>query len=244
MVVWTLVSAVQDGGRAQGRDHHADQVALRRPYASSSTSSPGPSRSFESRDRVAVAVCADGAWSPCRDCGSCVVLAGFTSIFWGTGVDPLSEAFATSGSSLFTLGFIAPARHGADRAGVRRGRHRARPDLADDLVPADDLRRIQPPRGAGRDARGARRAAAEPGRAADPLPRIGWLDRIDDDLFERWEPWFVDVEESHTSQPSLVFFRSPHPERSWITAAGCVLDTAAIVSSTHRSAVQRHAATS
>ena len=42
----------------------------------------------------------------------------------------------------------------------------------------------------------------------------------------------MDVEESHTSQPSLVFFRSPHPERSWITAAGCVLDTAAIKAST------------
>jgi hypothetical protein len=62
--------------------------------------------------------------------------------------------------------------------------------------------------------------------------RIGWLDRLDDDVFERWEEWFMDIEESHTSQPSLVFFRSPHPQRSWITAAGCVLDTAAIAAST------------
>ncbi|HZY07532.1 MAG TPA: hypothetical protein VFE69_07295, partial [Ilumatobacteraceae bacterium] len=46
----------------------------------------------------------------------------------------------------------------------------------------------------------------------------GWLDKIDEDLFERWEAWFIDVEESHTSQPSLSFFRSPHPQRSWITA--------------------------
>jgi len=61
---------------------------------------------------------------------------------------------------------------------------------------------------------------------------IGWLDNIDNDLFEPWEKWFIDVEESHTSQPSLVFFRSPHPERNWLTAAGCVLDTAAIVAST------------
>jgi hypothetical protein len=28
--------------------------------------------------------------------------------------------------------------------------------------------------------------------------------------------------------PALVFFRSPVPERSWVTAAGCILDTAAI----------------
>jgi hypothetical protein len=62
--------------------------------------------------------------------------------------------------------------------------------------------------------------------------RIGWLDRIDKDVFKPWESWFVDVEESHTSQPALVFFRSPHPRRSWITAAGCILDTASIVNST------------
>ena len=62
--------------------------------------------------------------------------------------------------------------------------------------------------------------------------RIGWLERLSDDVFEPWEKWFVDVEESHTSHPSLAFFRSPHPERSWITAAGCVLDTAAITAST------------
>ena len=49
---------------------------------------------------------------------------------------------------------------------------------------------------------------------------IGWLDRVGDDIFPLWEGWFVDIEESHTSQPWLVFFRSPHPERSWITTAG------------------------
>ena len=58
--------------------------------------------------------------------------------------------------------------------------------------------------------------------------RIEAFDTIDQDLFVRWEEWFVELEESHTSFASLVFFRSPHPERSWITAAGCVLDTASI----------------
>ena len=37
-----------------------------------------------------------------------LVLIGFTAIFWGTGVHPFTEAFATSGSSLFTLGFDRP----------------------------------------------------------------------------------------------------------------------------------------
>jgi hypothetical protein len=59
--------------------------------------------------------------------------------------------------------------------------------------------------------------------------RIGGLELLDDDVFNRWEQWFAEVEESHTSFAALVFFRSPHPDRSWITAAGTVLDSAALV---------------
>lgn len=47
-----------------------------------------------------------------------------------------------------------------------------------------------------------------------------------------WEGWFADLEESHTTLPALVFFRSPRAENSWITAAGAVLDAAAITLST------------
>jgi hypothetical protein len=46
------------------------------------------------------------------------------------------------------------------------------------------------------------------------------------ELWRQWEAWFADVEESHTTFPILVLFRSPQPERSWITAAGAVLDGA------------------
>lgn len=60
---------------------------------------------------------------------------------------------------------------------------------------------------------------------------IGWLDRLDDQ-WAQWEQWFVDIEESHTSLGALSFFRSPHPDRSWVTAAGCVLDAAALADST------------
>jgi hypothetical protein len=47
-----------------------------------------------------------------------------------------------------------------------------------------------------------------------------------------WEAWFADLEESHSTLPALVFFRSPRAENSWITAAGAVLDAAAITLST------------
>jgi hypothetical protein len=47
------------------------------------------------------------------------------------------------------------------------------------------------------------------------------------DLWRTWEAWFADIEESHSTFPILVHFRSPQPERSWITAAGALLDGAA-----------------
>lgn len=61
--------------------------------------------------------------------------------------------------------------------------------------------------------------------------RIGWLGELDA-LFTSWEDWFVELGETHTSLAALVFFRSPRSDQSWITAAGCVLDSAAITSST------------
>ncbi|MEJ7764534.1 MAG: hypothetical protein WKF86_03465 [Acidimicrobiales bacterium] len=61
--------------------------------------------------------------------------------------------------------------------------------------------------------------------------RIGRLDELDP-LFSSWEDWFVELGETHTSLAALVFFRSPRADQSWVTAAGCVLDTAAITSST------------
>lgn len=41
---------------------------------------------------------------------------------------------------------------------------------------------------------------------------IGWTDRLGSDL-EAWERWFEQIEESHTSQPSLALFRSQRSTR-------------------------------
>ncbi len=57
--------------------------------------------------------------------------------------------------------------------------------------------------------------------------RIHGLDKLAD-LWRTWEIWFADVEESHTTLPALVFFRSPRSDNSWVTSAGAVLDSAAI----------------
>ena len=50
--------------------------------------------------------------------------------------------------------------------------------------------------------------------------------------FALWEEWFADVEETHTSYPALVNFRSPLPRRNWLTSAGAVLDSASFAAST------------
>lgn len=44
-----------------------------------------------------------------------------------------------------------------------------------------------------------------------------------------WEDWFSSINESHTSLLALAFFRSPKPHHSWVTAAGVVLDAAALM---------------
>jgi hypothetical protein len=61
--------------------------------------------------------------------------------------------------------------------------------------------------------------------------RINWEGGLTQ-VWKDWEQWFADLEETHTSLPALSFFRSPRPERSWVTAAGAVLDAASLRAST------------
>jgi hypothetical protein len=189
-----------------------------------------PKRSFAFRDRVMAYYAPVGllllpvTWVT-------MILFGYTGIFWGTGIHPLSEALAISGSSLFTLGFDRPG----DIGHVVISFTEALLGLGIVALVISYLPSIY-----GAFSRRETLVATLEGRAGLPpspaqflvrYARIGWLNRLDEELFESWETWFAEIEESHTSQPSLNFLRSPHPGRSWITAAGCVLDTAAISAS-------------
>ncbi|MDQ1425321.1 MAG: hypothetical protein QOD72_2819 [Acidimicrobiaceae bacterium] len=188
-------------------------------------------RSFEARDRAfsfyspVSLLLLPVAWVS-------LITLGFTAMFYASGVHSWREAFVVSGSSVFTLGFE-----------VRR----ALPQLVLSFIEAGLglgiialLISYLPSIYAAFNRRETLVGMLEvraglPPSAAEMLvryQRIGALDRIDKDLFPQWEVWFSDIEESHTSQPSLVFFRSPIKERNWIIAAGCILDTAAIVAST------------
>ena len=156
------------------------------------------------------------------------VLLAYTAMFWALGVTPWRTALATSGSSLLTLGFVRPP--GTWRvfiAFVEAGIGLGIISLMISYLPTiyGAFSRREALVGMLEVRAGL---SASPAVLLTRYSRIEWLDRIGDDLFEPWEQWFADVEESHTSHASLVYFRSPHPQRSWITAAGCVLDSAAL----------------
>ena len=159
-----------------------------------------------------------------------VVSAGYSLIYWSLGLDP-EAALRESGSSLLTLGFSVA------------------PDLPTTLVAFSEaaigliliaLLIAYLPTMYGDFTRRESEVNLLEVRAGTPASavymwelayRIGALDRLDG-LFERWERWFSELEETHTTLPALSFFRSPRASQSWVSAAAAVLDAAAIRAST------------
>jgi hypothetical protein len=159
------------------------------------------------------------------------VLIGYMLMYWSLGERPWRLAFALSGSSLLTLGFTPP--HDLPRTTLsftEAGLGLALLALLISYLPAiyTSFSRREAAV-ASLDTR-----AGLPPSAVAMLERLAIIKGLDhmDDFWRDWERWFVDIEETHTTNPSLVFYRSPVPQRSWITAAGTVLDAAAILSST------------
>ncbi len=59
---------------------------------------------------------------------------------------------------------------------------------------------------------------------------VGLMDNLPQ-LFRDWESWSADVAETHASYPTLIYFRSPAPLRSWIVSLLAVMDAAAMETS-------------
>jgi hypothetical protein len=155
------------------------------------------------------------------------VLLGFTPIYWALGLDWPRDAFEESGSSLLTLGF-AVEHHGPVvaamfvEATIGLGLVALLISFLPTIYQVFSRREVL-----------VSQLDVHAGTPPTPVALfrraqlIGWIDWLDGFWLE-WERWFTEVEESHTSYLSLPFFRSPHPGRSWITAAGVVLDSAAL----------------
>ena len=186
-----------------------------------------PSMGYRRRDRIL------GAYAPLALMATLatwltLALAGFTMIFWATEEAGWRAAFDLSGSSLFTLGFSRPDALGSTvlifaEAAIGLFLLALLITYLPSIYAAFSRREV------GITALEVR--AGSPPSAREMIWRYWRLERLPEihEVWVEWERWFVDVEESHTSHPSLAFFRSSHPDHSWVTAAGAVLDGAAIV---------------
>ncbi|MCH7481137.1 MAG: hypothetical protein IIC79_07080 [Chloroflexi bacterium] len=152
---------------------------------------------------------------------------GYMFLFWGSGYGTFFESWVIAGSSLLTLGFakgetflqmslaFTAATIGLLLVALLIAylptmyASFAKREVAVNLLAA---------------------GAGTPPSATELLMRYNRLGRLDElsKLWESWEEWFAEIEESHTSLSPLILFRSPVPEHSWVTAAGAVLDAAAL----------------
>ncbi|MDE0237690.1 MAG: hypothetical protein OXN95_10745 [bacterium] len=159
------------------------------------------------------------------------VIYGFSMMFWALDVRPYREALVLSGSSLTTLGF----RDTEDLVSLVLSIGEALIGLG--IVAL--LISFLPLMYMAFSARESAVARLEIRAGTPPTPEAmiilahetGGLENMGETWTE-WEHWFIHIEETHQTYPALAFFRSVRSDRSWVVAAGCILDTAAIMLST------------
>lgn len=160
-----------------------------------------------------------------------LILLGFAGLFWATGVRDPYTAFVLSGSSLFTLGFAS------DNTPLHMAMAFGEATIGMILVAL--LIGYLPTMYANFSRREAAVTMLEVRAGSPPTVydmmlrahRIGKLHNLTQ-LWRDWETLFSEIEETHTSLPALVFFRSPDPQHSWVVAAGTIMDSAAFLRST------------
>jgi hypothetical protein len=186
--------------------------------------------SYEARDKI-MAMYAPVSLLALPPVWLALVAFGYTGMFWALGISPWWHALEASGSSLVTLGIFPLETLPQQLAAFS--------EAAAGLILVALLIAYLPTIYAAF----ARRETAvtllevragSPHSAVELIKRhqrIHGLERLHE-LWLNWEIWFADLQESHTSLAALVFFRSPDPRHSWVTASGAVLDAAALAVST------------
>ncbi len=156
-----------------------------------------------------------------------LIALGYAAMYWALGVGDFFAVFRLSGSSVLTLGFEAPktlfitvlifseAMIGLILVALLIA---YLPTMYSAFSRREQVVNMLEVR------------AGSPPSALEMVLRFHrnhGLEKLSD-YWKVWEGWFADIEESHTTLPALIFFRSPRAENSWVTAAGAVLDAAAI----------------
>jgi hypothetical protein len=189
-----------------------------------------PSTPFARRDRI-LALYAPLSLLATLATWLLLTLVGYTLIFWGSAGSTYLEAFHLSGSSLLTLGTTPPLGELATvlvftEAALGLFLLALMITYLPSLYSAFSRRELE--------VTALEVRAGSPPSGRELIWRYWVLERAHalNEVWRTWEHWFVDIEESHTSFPSVVFFRSPQPDHSWLTAAGAVMDGAALAVST------------
>ncbi|MDH4306892.1 MAG: hypothetical protein OEX04_05385 [Acidimicrobiia bacterium] len=226
LVAWTLLSAIRTVVLPRGAQSAITRVVFR-TFGRLFRMAAGARPTFERQDRVMA------LFSPVSLLALAVVWVilvdlGYMLMYWSVQQAGWAEAYFLSGSSLLTLGF-APAEGLTERilafseATIGLGLVA----LLIAFLPAiySSFQRRE------RKVGELEVRAGSPPTATEFLTRhhsIGWLEDMSGSWLD-WEAWFLEIQEAHTSYPALVFFRSPIPEQHWVTAAGTVLDAAALL---------------
>jgi hypothetical protein len=160
-----------------------------------------------------------------------LLVVGYALLLLPTLNGRLGPAFSDAGSSMFTLGYAAPAGTGSTTLeylaaftglvviGLQVG-------YLPTLYAAFNRRETEVSLLASR--------AGVPAWGPEILARTRW--GIDDgdtgpvleELFAVWERWAAEVAESHTTYLTLARLRSPRPLSHWLTALIAVMDAAAL----------------
>ena len=155
------------------------------------------------------------------------IMLGFTLLFAATGDISLGEALVLAGSSFTTLGFAAPEIAIHDALSVIAA-------ILGLFIVALLISYLPTIYGlfSHREVTVADVSIKSGGTAHGPdlvlhLTRIADTTRLDD-MWVDWGHWMIRLGETHTSEPSLNFYRSPRVHRSWLNAATAILDAAAI----------------
>jgi hypothetical protein len=156
-------------------------------------------------------------------------LVGFALLLWPS-TERIGLAFRESGSSLFTLGFVAPSSGAATAVDVVAAAFglfvvAAQIGYLPTLYGAFNRRETEV------TLLGSR--AGSPPWGPELLARTRWglYGAVDDlpEFYKNWERWAADVAESHANYPVLMRFRSPQPMSSWLIGLLAVMDSAAML---------------
>ena len=187
----------------------------------------GRSPSYQRRDRI-MASFGPVALLALLSVWMLMLFTAFVLMYLAVATPSITTAIELSGSSLFTLGTTSSRHLGADvLTYAEAGLGLLLLTLLITYLPS--IYTAFSRRENGVNLLSVR--AGDPPKATTMLIRYH---RIEDanyrlsSLWQTWEGWFADVEESHTSFSILAFFRSPQPEQSWVTAAGTLLDAASL----------------